>query len=245
MTVRAILFCWLLWTVPAQAERITVAVASNFLTTVQDVAAAFEAQTGHEVVLVHGSTGKLYAQIVNGAPFDLFLSADTERPKRLVDAGLVAQEHVLPYAIGRLALVHRKRVEPGELDSLLLQPGLRIAIADPAVAPYGLAASEVLRNRLGDDWADNVVYGESVGQAFAFVATGNADLGLVALSQVNRFEGELWSLALPDAMHAPIQQDAVLLAKSVEVHGARAFFEFLISPLARQIIADAGYEVPQ
>ncbi|KMW57436.1 Molybdenum ABC transporter, periplasmic molybdenum-binding protein ModA [Candidatus Rhodobacter oscarellae] len=230
---------------PAMAERVTVAVAANFLTTARDVAAVFSAQTGHEVDLVHGSTGKLFAQIRAGAPFDVFLSADAARPARLREVGEVAEGGIATYAIGRLALVHGERTKPGTLDEILARPSLRFAIADPAVAPYGAAARDVLRAERGATWQSNVVMGESVGQAFTFVATGNVDAGLVALAQARTFEGDIWVLELPDARHAPIQQDAALLKRAAANPAARAFLEFLSAPFARQIISDAGYEVPQ
>ena len=248
MTLRSILLIIALLSVmakPAFAERITVAVASNFLTTAQDIVAVFSAKTGHEVDLVHGSTGKLFAQIRAGAPFDVFLSADQARPARLRDTGLVPDDGVLTYAVGRLALVHGPRTQPGDLVEILLRPGLRFAIADPAVAPYGIAARDVLRDQLGDSWRANVVFGESVGQAFAFVATGNAEAGLVALGQARTFDGEIWVLELPEARHKPILQDAALLLRANDNEAARAFFEFLRSDFARAIVEDAGYGAAQ
>ena len=248
MFKRAILItlAWLLaFTVPALADRITVAVASNFLTTAQDISAAFSAETGHDVDLVHGSTGKLFAQIRSGAPFDVFLSADAARPARLAETGEVDVDGLRTFAIGRLALVHGPRTTSGEFDEILRRPGLRIALADPAVAPYGVAAREVLRAELGEGWQSNVVFGESVGQAFAFVATGNVDAGLVALAQARTFDGEIWVLELPSSLHAPIRQDAVLLKRAKNPVLARQFFDFLGSDIAAQIIQSAGYEGQQ
>ena len=230
---------------PALADRITVAVASNFLTTAQDISAAYSAQTGHEVALVHGSTGKLFAQIVAGAPYDVFLSADAARPERLAQAGRVAETGIKPYAIGHLALVHGSSTGPGSLNEILTRPGLRIAVADPAIAPYGAAARDVLREFRGEEWRRNLVYGESVGQAFAFVATGNADAGLVALSQAMTYQGDLWSLTVPDELHAPIRQDAALLKRAENSEAARAFLEFLGGEFTREILLAQGYEVPQ
>ncbi len=241
--VLALALAAILSAMPARAEGITVAVAANFLTTLEDITAAFTAETGHEVAIVHGSTGKLYAQIVAGAPFDLFLSADADRPERLAREGRAATEP-RTYAIGHLALVHRDSVAPGTLDEILSRPGLRIAIADPDVAPYGGAARSVLEAFRGTGWNRDLVLGESVGQAFAFVATGNADLGLVALSQVLTYEGGLWSLTVPDDLHEPILQDAVILNRAATSAAARDFLDYLSGPFARQVMAEAGYGLP-
>ena len=229
---------------PALADRVTVAVASNFLTTAEDISAIFSAQTGHEVDLVHGSTGKLFAQIMAGAPFDVFLSADTDRPARLLAAGRATVDDVKPYATGYLALVHGVSTAPGTLDEILAREGLRIAIADPDIAPYGAAARDVLQEFRGPDWQRDLVYGESVGQAFAFVATGNADAGLVALSQALTFQGDLWVMEVSPELHDPIYQDAVLLARAADNTAARAFFDFLGSETAGNILMAAGYEAP-
>jgi molybdate transport system substrate-binding protein len=226
----------------AWAEQVTVAVASNFLVTARDVAAAFSAETGVEVRLVHGSTGKLFAQIRSGAPYDVYLAADQARPARLKDLG--DAQAVKSYAIGQLALVHGEAVSPGDLDDLLARPGLRFAIADPSVAPFGAAAREVLQNRRGAGWDRNLVMGENVGQAFTFVATGNADAGLVALSQPRSYDGRIWVLALPPGSHAPIVQDAALLARAADNANAQSFFDFLSSDFAQIILADAGYLAP-
>lgn len=237
----AILLFWLMASA-ASAESVTVAVASNFLVTARDIAAAFEAETGHEVEIAHGSTGKLFAQIRSGAPFDVFLSADAARPERLAEVGLAVD--VRPYAIGRLALVHGPEIAPGDLDEILGRADIRFAIADPAVAPYGAAARDVLRARRGDTWDADLVLGESVGQAFTFVVTGNADAGLVALAQPRTYEGEIWVLEIGDSAHQPIRQDAALLTRSADRAEAQAFYEFLRSEIVRLILLDAGYEVP-
>ncbi len=230
---------------PALTDRLTVAVATNFLTTAQDISDAFIAGTDHEVILVHGSTGKLYAQIVAGAPYDVFLSADVERPARLVSEGLLSDDSPKPYAIGRLAFVH---IDPGlnsPLDVILARDGLRTAIADPAVAPYGGAARSVIRSIRGATWDRDIVFGESVAQAFAFVATGNADIGLVALSLARAHSGRIEFREVPESLHEPIRQDAALLARSETSLAARAFFEFLDSAASTRIIQAAGYGVPQ
>ncbi len=245
MTARILLLIVALWGLPAGADRITVAVAANFLTTARDISAAYSAETGHEVALVHGSTGKLFAQIVAGAPFDLFLSADAARPARLAESGRLADG--LPprtYAIGRLSLVHGDKTEPGTLEEILSRPDLRIAVADPAVAPYGGAARDVLRTFRQDGWDRGLLRGESVGQAFAFVATGNADAGLVALAQALTFDREIWAVEVPETLHEPILQDAVLLKRAGDNDAALAFLDFLGRPIATEIMAAAGYRIP-
>ena len=228
----------------ANAERITVAVAANFLTTAQDISAAFEAETGHDVVLAHGSTGKLYAQIVNGAPYDLFLSADQLRPVRLAEQDWVAEGGLKPYALGRLVLACRPSLAAGALEEILTRPGLRLAIADPAVAPYGVAAASVLRRMREGNWARGLVFGESVGQAFAFVATGNADAALIGLAQAQSLNGGGQQLLVPESLHPPIRQDAVLLIRAADSEAAWAFYEFLGSGVASRILNAAGYGVP-
>lgn len=227
----------------ALAGQVTVAVAANFLTTAQALAETFTAETGDEVALVHGSTGKLYAQIIAGAPYDLLLSADAARPALLEQAGRIVPGQRKTYALGRLALVYGAATPPGTLDDLLSRD-LRLAIADPAIAPYGAAAAEVLQTVRGKDgWRRDLVYGESVGQAFAFVATGNAQAGLVGLAQARDHAGDLRIIAVRADRHAPIRQDAVLLARAQDHAAARRFFGFLSSPAALKIIAASGYEV--
>jgi len=230
---------------PAAADRITVAVAANFLTTAQDIAAAFSAETGHEVALAHGSTGKIYAQINAGAPFDVFLSADEDRPALLEAEGKIAANGRRTYALGTLAFVHGPRTPSGPLAEMVARTGLRLAIADPKIAPYGIAARQVLEALRGEDWQRDLVYGDSVGQTFAFVTTGNAGAGFVALSQARSFQGEIWMLEVPTELYDPIRQDAVLLKRAEGNAAARAFFDFLDGEFALQIMQSAGYGVPQ
>ncbi|MDJ0827863.1 MAG: molybdate ABC transporter substrate-binding protein [Rhodobacter sp.] len=228
----------------ASAGQATVAVAANFLTTAERLAEAFAAETGHDVRLVHGSTGKLYAQITAGAPYDLFLSADTARPARLQQDGRVAADARVPYAEGRLALVLRGTVRLSSTEAYLADPARRLAIADPAVAPYGIAAREVLQTARGDTWDENLVFGESVGQALAFLATGNAPGALVALPQARALAGDVTVIEIRADAHTPIRQDAVLLARAAGNPAAAAFFAFLTGDAARAIIRNAGYGVP-
>lgn len=221
------------------AGQITVAVAANFLTSAVDLAQQFEAETEHTVTLVHGSSGKLYAQIRAGAPFDVFLSADALRPADLVSEGLA--QTAVTYALGRLALIRTIKAE-GHWQDILQGPD-RVAIADPDVAPYGIAARDVLMGVRGPDWARQVVFGDSVGQAFAFVVTGNAGTGLVGLAQANDFSGDMQVIEIPAEHHRPIRQDAVVLTATRDVKAATAFLDFLTGDTARAQIRDAGYGV--
>ena len=230
---------------PAQSGRITVAVATNFLTTAQDITGAFTAETGHEVILVHGSSGKLYAQIVAGAPYDVFLSADADRPARLANDGLLVSDSPKPYAIGRLAYVHLDPDLARPLEEVLARGDLRVAVADPAVAPYGSAARSVIQTFRGRSWTQGIVFGESVAQAFAFVATGNADIGLVALSLARAHSDRIVYREVSEALHEPIRQDVALLTRSETNSAARAFYEFLGSAASAGIMKAAGYGVPR
>lgn len=226
----------------APAEEVRVAVATNFRTTMDALAAAFAARGEHTVAVSAGSTGSQYAQIVNGAPFDAFFAADAERPQLLERDGAGVAGSRFLYAVGRLALWSTR---PGYVDDggrVLEAGGYRhLAIANPELAPYGAAAREVLRVRgLWDKVQPRLVQGQDIGQAFSFVATGNAELGFVALAQLMRPgsppEGSHW--LVPESLHAPIEQHAILLRDSP---GARAFLEFVKGEEARAIIRSYGY----
>ena len=220
-----------------------VAVASNFTATAQDLAEAFAAETGHEVVLSFGATGQLYAQITQGAPFDLFLAADTARPHRLVEDGLARKEHIMLYAHGRLALISADEKPLG--PTTLAEGGFRtLAVANPRTAPYGAAAEQAIAALgLTDALAPKLVRGANIGQTYQFVASGAAELGLVAWAQVSKDpESDYW--LVPEALHAPIEQGAVLLDRGAENPAARAFFEFLQTDAARAVIAQSGYGAP-
>ena len=216
---------------PARAAEMTVAVAANFLTTAETLAQAYEYETGETVRIAHGSTGRLYAQIVAGAPFDLFLAADDTRPARLLDKGRALQ--VATYALGRLVLVSRG--DPGDPAEAL--KGRRVAIADPAVAPYGAMAIEAMASFGVDPGEVRLIYGDSVGQAAGLFATGNADAAILARAQLPGLGEDLAVIPL-DGRHAPIRQDVALIS---EDPAARDFFRWLASPVARQVIARAGY----
>jgi molybdate transport system substrate-binding protein len=226
------------------ADRLQLAVASNFAGAIDVLADRFEARTGHRVVVSLGSTGKQYAQIVNGAPFDLFLAADVERPKRLEDSGRAIQGTRMTYAIGELVIWAPGR-DGLELPSALQGPAIgRIAIANPRLAPYGRAAREALvALDLWDGVRPRLVRGENIAQAFQFVYSGNAGAGLVAGSQLvahaPAVPGSRWNV--PPGLHRPIEQQGVLLR---DTPAGRSFLDFLRSDEGRAVIRKAGYHVP-
>ena len=229
----------------AAAGQVRVAVAANFVEPAQDIAAAFKAKTGNTVELSPGATGQLYAQLSHGAPYEVFLSADAEHPARAEADGLAASGTRFTYALGRIVLYS---THPGLVDrrgAVLSKPGYnKLALADPATAPYGKAAVDTLQ-KLGvyDQVRPRLVTGVSITQAFQFVETGAADLGFVALSQVIRKPGgSRW--LVPEADHAPLAQQAVLLKTGDQNPAARLFLAFLKSSKARAIIASYGYQVP-
>jgi len=228
----------------ARAGEVNVAVAANFTAPAQEIARAFEAQTGDKLLLSFGASGQFYAQIANGAPYQVFLSADAERPAKAEQDGLAVPGTRFTYAVGRLVLWSRT---PGLVDdrgAVLAGGGFtHLAIADPTAAPYGAAAVRTLR-KLGlyDRLSAKIVQGASITQALQFVQTGNAELGFVALSQVvNETGGSRW--LVPEADHDPIIQQAVLLKTGAASPVARAFLAFLKGPQATVIIRRYGYEV--
>ena len=232
--------------VSASAAEVTVAVAANFTSTMKTLAAKFEAKTGNKVVVSFGSTGKLYTQIVNGAPYDVFLSADTARPQLLEQNGKAVVGSRFTYALGRLVLWSAK---PGVVDTegTILNDGdfEHIAIANPKTAPYGAAAMEVM-NGLGvyDTIKSRIVEGDNIAQTYQFVATGNALIGFVALSEVEaKKTGSWWEV--PQGYYTPIRQDAILLKRAAHNAAAKRFMAFLRSGAAQAIIAGSGYGVAQ
>lgn len=245
MTMLRAIFLSLLLTAWAHAAEVKVAVAANFTAPMQQIAAQFERDTGHRAQLAFGSSGKLYAQIKNGAPFQVFLSADEDKPAALVGEGLAVADSRFTYAVGRLALWSAR---PGYVDAKgeVLKQGAfrRLAVANPKTAPYGAAAMETL-NRLGLSAAleAKLVQGENIAQAYQFVASGNAELGFVALSQVMQngkiATGSAW--LVPDTLHAPIRQDAVLLVSGRGNVAARALLEYMKGDKALRIVRNYGY----
>ena len=229
----------------AQAAELTVAVAANFAATMHRIAAAFERDSGHRLVLAFGSTGKLYAQIRQGAPFDVLLAADQDTPARLAREGLGSADSRFTYAIGRLALWSRQAGLVDEQGAVLKAGGFdRLALADPKLAPYGAAAMQTL-DRLGllAQLEPKLVQGASIAQAYQFVATGNATLGFVALSQLMvdglMVHGSAW--IVPAELHQPLRQDALLLKRGQGQPAATALLAYLRSEPARAIMRSHGY----
>ena len=230
---------------PAHADEVGVAVASNFAGVMTRLGAAFEAASGHVLRVSAGSTGRLYSQIVAGAPFDVLLAADEETLSRLLAEGRAVAGSRFTYATGRLVLWSP---QPGLVDDqgavLASQRFERLAIANPKLAPYGAAAMQVLHGRgLADAVAARLVTGENIAQAYQFVATGNAELGFVAWSQVisgtGAERGSLWRV--PASLHRPLRQDAALLLPGRDKAAAHAFLQYLRGPAARDIILAHGY----
>ena len=231
----------------AGAEEVVVAVASNFASVADGLARRFEATSDHQVTLVAGSTGKLYAQVVRGAPFDVFLAADTRRPDRLVETGQAVEDGRLVYAEGRLRLWSGSGAIRPTLGPEWLARGefRHLALANPDLAPYGVAAQEVLGALgLAERLRGRLVFGENIGQTYALVASGNAEAGFVAASQLSADGAASEGWLVPRELHAPVQQAGVLLSRAEENAAARAFLAFLASAPARRAIAAAGYEVP-
>lgn len=228
----------------ARGDEALAAVASNFADVIEELAPRFQKETGHLLRASFGASGKFAAQIENGAPFDLFLSADAESPRRIEEKGLGVEGTRFVYAVGRLALWSPL---PGHLDERVIAEGRfsRIAIANPKTAPYGRAAVETMQ-RLGAWPSPKVVQGENVAQTFQFVETGNAQFGFIALAQVLSLDegrrGSYWEV--PPNYHAPIRQEAILLKRGADKGAARAFVEFLKRPDTRAVIARFGYGTP-
>lgn len=232
---------------PVFADEVKVAVAANFTAPIQKIAAEFEKDTGHKAVVSTGATGAFYAQIRNGAPFEIFLSADDETPARLEAEGAGVKGSRFTYAIGKLVLWSAR---PGYVDDKgeVLRKGgyARLSLANPKTAPYGAAGVEVLR-KLGilDTVQAKIVQGENISQAFQFVSTGNAELGFVALSQVWENSalksGSAW--IVPQADYPQIKQDAILLNNGAGKPAADALLKYLKSDKARAVIKSYGYEI--
>lgn len=231
--------------VSAMAGQVRAAVAANFLATAEELGQMFEVQTGHRVETSAGATGFLFAQISQGAPFDVLLAADADRPERAVREGLAVRGSQFTYAFGQLVLYRPEGRAAEGFDALAAGDFGRLAIADPELAPYGAAAVEVL-SELGilERVQPRVVQGTNVTQTFQFVETGNADMGLVSQSQViGKPEGQVHRV--DDALYRPIAQDAVLLVEGQDNGAAQAFLAFLRSDGAREVIVAAGYMAGQ
>lgn len=230
---------------PLQAAEVQVAVAANFTAPMRAIARAFEEDTGHRAITAFGSTGQLYAQISHGAPFEVFLAADNTTPARLERDGLGVAGSRFTYATGALALwsADASLIDGGEQ---LLRSGdfQHLAIANPKTAPYGLAATQVMQALgLSEKLTPKLVEGQSIGQTYQFVASGNAELGFVARSQIfvngQLTSGSAWPV--PAALHEPIHQDAVLLTKGTDNPAAAALLAYLKSERAAAVISRYGY----
>lgn len=245
-------FCWrasliaaALWASAAHADTISVAVASNFTAPMQKIAAEFAKDTGHKAELSFGATGKFYAQINHGAPFGVLLAADDTTPAKIAREGKGVAASRFTYAVGQLVLWSK---QDGYVDAqgAVLKTGKfqHVAIANPKLAPYGLAAEQTL-TQLGllEQIKPKFVQGENIGQTYQFAATGNAELGFVALSQVMEDgkikSGSAW--LVPSSMHEPIRQDAIVLNTAKDNAAAKALMDYLRGDKARAIITSYGY----
>ena len=244
---RTLLAALLFATSHAHADEVQVAVAANFTAPMQKIAALFEQDSGHKAQLAFGATGKFYAQIANGAPFEILLAADDETPARIEKEGLGVAGSRYTYAIGKLVLWSADAARVDASGAVLKHGDFKhLAIANPKAAPYGAAAVEAL-TKLGllAELQPRVVYGENISQAYQFVVSGNAELGFVALSQVVKdgklVAGSMW--AVPPDLYTPIRQDAVLLAKGRDKAAASALLAYLKGEKARAVIRSYGYEL--
>jgi molybdate transport system substrate-binding protein len=232
---------WVLTSTNLPAAQTNVAVAANFTEAAKEIAAAFKAKTGHEAVLSFGATGQFYTQITQGAPFQILLSADDARPKKLVDDGLAVVDSRFTYAIGKLVLWSKTPgLVKGE-ETLKAASFAKLSICNPVAAPYGAAAIETMKSlKVFEQLQPKLVEGATITQAYQFVETGNAELGFVALSQLTGPEtGSRW--LVPQELYSPIRQDAVLLKSGASNETATGFIAFLRSPEARAIIERYGY----
>ena len=235
----------LLGTALVHAEEVQVAVAANFTAPMQKIAVEFEKDTGHKAQLAFGSTGKFYAQIRNGAPFEILLAADDTTPEKLEKEGAAVAGSRFTYAIGKLALWSSKAGFVDDKGEVLKKGEFKhVSIANPKLAPYGAAAIETLTAlKLLDAIRPKFVQGENIAQTHQFVATGNAELGFVALSQVMKdgkiSEGSAW--IVPSSLHQPIRQDAVLLTNGKGKPAAEALMKYLAGEKAKAVIQSFGY----
>ncbi len=230
----------------ASADEVNAAVAANFQKPMEEIVAEFQKETGHTVKLSFGSSGKFYSQIKEGAPFDVFLAADVKNSKLLEEEGLAVKDTRFVYALGKLVLWS---AQPGFVDDkgAVLTKGKfnKVSYADPKLAPYGLAAQETLQKlKLWDGIQSKMVTGDSIGQAYQFIASGNAELGFIALSQITKdgkvSEGSWWIVS-PD-LYNPIEQSAILLTKAKDSEAAKALLAYLKgNKKARAVIEKYGY----
>lgn len=236
-------FVLTLFSLTTHAQEINAAVASNFLLPMRDIVTAFENQSQHRVSIASGSSGKLYAQIIQGAPFDVFLSADQEKPAALLESGHGISGSRFTYAQGSLVVIAANGLTDDPKALLSRGEFSRLAIANPRLAPYGAAAVETLKAlALWSSASPKLVIGESVGQAYHFVISGNAQLAFIARAQVYNSKQEARYWPVPTELHSPIYQDAVLLKKGNNHLAAKQLLEFLQSEQALSIMDDYGYQ---
>ncbi|WP_240009629.1 molybdate ABC transporter substrate-binding protein [Marinomonas algicola] len=231
------------------AESALIAVATNFTPTMKSIVDAFHQDTKHNLRVSFAASGKLYAQIKNGAPFDLFMSADQAIPKRLIEEGNALEGSQVTYAEGKLVLWSLKEeLIDNQGDILFSARFNKLALANPKLAPYGLAATEVLDHlNLTQDTYSRWVQGENIGQAYQFVRSGNADIGFIALSQIqfnqHTLEGSYWHV--PESLYTPIKQDLVVLNKGEHNQAINDFLQYLASPKIQTLIQGYGYNTEQ
>ena len=234
----------------SSAHELHVAVASNFIFPIKELSREFENTTGNKVAVISGSTGKLYAQIYQGAPFDVFLAADATRPELLEKEGIGVPGSRFTYAVGRLVLWSAKSELPSKLGLQVLgQNDFRyMAIANPKTAPYGKAAEQVLRKTgYWEKIQSRLVRGENISQTLQFLITGNAQIGFISLSQLNSKRGPRGgtSWLVPPNLYEPIEQQVILLQHANSSHVAQEFLKFLKSKKSQRIIKNYGYDVEQ
>jgi len=232
---------WII-SLPSLATEVHVAVAANFTKPMEQLKQEFEKISKHTVIVSFGSSGQLYSQIKNGAPYEVLLSADRERPEQLITEGEAVADSLFIYAIGKLVL-WSKQAHLVDQEGKVLSTGQfqHLAMANPKTAPYGAAAAQVMK-KLGvwDALQGKMVQGENITQTYQFVATGSAELGFIALSQYPG-SGSYWQV--PQEWYDPIEQGAVLLKTGVKNNAAKAFMVFLQEPIARAVIQKFGYVI--
>lgn len=225
----------------ADTQPVHIAVAANFTEPAKEIAERFQEETGHKTLLSFGSTGQLFTQITQDAPFEVFLAADQETPSKAVREGLAVKESLFTYAAGRIAL-HSSSLDVSNGEMVLRQAKFeKLSIANPVTAPYGAAAVEAMKSLgLYEKLEKRIVQGNNIAQTFQFVETGSAELGFVALSQVvGRNRTSIW--IVPETLYSPIHQDAVLTNKGAGHEGARAFMTFLRGEQALRVMEKYGY----
>jgi molybdate transport system substrate-binding protein len=241
IVLSALFFCILFSPSPSLADTLRLAVASNFISPIKQLAAKFEQETGHSLQLSFGSSGKFFAQIKNNAPYDIFLSADLTKPQTLIKEQLALPDSLIIYARGKLALWSINPIPEIVLKDAILR-AKRIAIANPKLAPYGKAAEESLRNlSIWDDVKNKIVQGENIGQTYQFVYSQNAEIGFVALSQVLTGQKKGHFISVPNKLHGKINQAAVILTRTHHIELAKTFMAFIMRVDVQEEILQFGY----